>query len=129
MKYSLVYKFTCGSCSSKYIGETCGHFKTRIEERIKKDNKSHIFKHLHSTAACFNSYNSLCFKTIDKAADTKFDLNIQEALNINLNEQQNHLAVTLWLYLLFPCFFLYLFVFTLLFFAFLFHLLFSLSLR
>ena len=24
------------------------HFKIRIEEHIKKDNKSHIFKHLHA---------------------------------------------------------------------------------
>ena len=50
LKSFLVYKFTCASCSSSYIGETCRHFKTRIEEHIKKDNKSHIFKHLHSTA-------------------------------------------------------------------------------
>ena len=52
----LVHKFTCASCSSSYIGETCCHFKTRIEEHIKNDNKSHIFKHLHSTATCFDSY-------------------------------------------------------------------------
>ena len=37
LKYFLVYKFTCASCSSSYIGETCRHFKTRIEELIKKD--------------------------------------------------------------------------------------------
>ena len=49
LKSFLVYKFTCASCSSSYIGKTCCHFKTRIEENIKKDNKSHIFKHLHST--------------------------------------------------------------------------------
>ena len=67
MKYFLVYKFTCASCSSNYISDTCRHFKTRIEEHIKKDNKS-----LHSTATCFDSYNSLCFKIIDKA-NTKFD--------------------------------------------------------
>ena len=42
LKFFLVYKFTCASCSSSYIGETCHHFKTRIEEHIKKDNKSHI---------------------------------------------------------------------------------------
>ena len=56
-------------------------FKTRIEEHIKKDNKSHIFKHLHSTATCFDSYNSLCFKIIDKA-NSKFDLKIKEAVHI-----------------------------------------------
>ena len=46
-----------------------------------------------------NSYNSLCFKIIDKA-NSKFDLKIKEALHINwrkpnLNAQQNHLALTL----------------------------------
>ena len=82
MKSFSVYKFTCASCSSSYIGKTCRHFKTRIEKHIKKDNKSHIFKHLHSTATCFNSCNSLCFKIIDKA-NSKFDLKIKEALRIN----------------------------------------------
>ena len=99
MKSFLVYKFTFASCSSSSIGETCHHFKTRIDEHIKKDNKSHIFKHLYSTAICFDSYNSLCFEIIDKA-NCKFDLEIKEALHINwrkpnLNVQQNHLAPTL----------------------------------
>ena len=99
MKSFLVYKFTCASCGSSYIGETCRHFKIRIEEHIKKHNKSHIFKHLHSTATCFDSFNYLCFKIIGKA-NPKFDLKIKEALHINwgkpnLNAQQNHLALTL----------------------------------
>ena len=106
MKSFSVYIFTCASCSSSYIGKTCRHFKTRIEKHIKKDNKSHIFKHLHSTATCFDSCNSLCFKIIDKA-NSKFDLKIKEALRINrrkpnLNAQQNHLALILLLSLQFP---------------------------
>ena len=89
-----MYKFTCASCSSSYIGETCRHFKSKIEEHIKKDNKSHIFKHLHFTATFFESYNSLCFKVIDKT-NSKFYLKIKEAFHINwgkynLNAQQNH---------------------------------------
>ena len=75
-------KFTCASCSFSYIGQTCDHFKTRTEEHIKKYNKSHIFKHLHSTKTCFESYNSLSFKIIDKA-NSKLDLKITEALHIN----------------------------------------------
>ena len=82
---------------------------------------SNIFKHLHSTATCLDSYNSLCFKIIDKA-NSKFDLIIKEALHINwrkpnLNAQQNHLTLTLSLQLLPPppsplvyfclCFFFY----------------------
>ena len=43
LKYFLAYKSTCASCSSSYIGKTCSHFKTRIQERIKKDNKYHVF--------------------------------------------------------------------------------------
>ena len=99
LKSFVVYKFTCASCSSRYIGETCRHFKTRIEEHIKKDNKSHIFKHLHSSKTCFDLYNSLLFKIIDKA-NSKCDLKIKKALHINwrkqnLNAQQNYLAFTL----------------------------------
>ena len=82
LKSFLVYKFTCASCSFSYVGETCHHFKTRIKEHIKKDNKSHIFKHLHSTATCYDSYNYLCFKIIDKG-NSKFDLKFKEALHIN----------------------------------------------
>ena len=41
----LVYKFSCASCSSSYIGKTCRHYQTKTEEHIKKDKKSHIFKH------------------------------------------------------------------------------------
>ena len=130
MKSFLVYKFTCAGCSSSFIGETCCHFKTRIEEHIKKDNKSHIFKHLHSTATCFDSYNSLCFKIIDKA-NSNFDLKNKENWHINwwkpnLNAQQNHLALTLSLQLLSPRFFsvFVCFCFLGVFFALLFHLLF-----
>ena len=99
LKAFLVYKFTCASCSSSYICETCRYFKTRIEEHIKKNNKSHIFKHLHSTATCFDLYTYLCFKIIDKV-NSEFDFKIKEALNIkwrkpNLNAQQNYLALTL----------------------------------
>ena len=99
LKSFLVYKFTCASCSSNYIGKNCRHLKTSAEEHTKMDNKSLIFKHLHSTATCFDSNNSLCFKIIDKA-NSKFDLKIKEALHINwrkpnLNAQQNHLALTL----------------------------------
>ena len=94
LKSFLVYKFTRVSGSSSYINKICRHFKTRIEEQIKKDNKLHIFKHLHTTTTCFDSYNSLSFKIIDKA-NSKFDLKIKEALNTNwgkpnLNPQQNH---------------------------------------
>ena len=98
-KSFLVYKFTCASFSFSYIAKTCRHFKTRIEDHIKKDNKSHIFKHLHSTATCFDLYNSLSFKIIDKA-NSESDGKTKEALHNNwrepnLNAQQNHSALIL----------------------------------
>ena len=99
LKSFLVYTFICASCSSSYTGKSCHHFKTRMDQHIKKDSKSHIFKHLHSTVTCFHSYNFLSFKIIDKS-NSKFDLNIKEALHItwrkpNLNAHQNHLAPTI----------------------------------
>ena len=120
MRSFLVYRFTCASCISSYIGKTCQFM--RIEEHIKNDNKSHIFKHLHSTATCLDSYNSLCFNI---KANTKSDLKIKETLHINwkkpnLNAQQNHLALT---HSICPLLF-----FSLLLFLFLFYLLISLSL-
>ena len=57
LKSFLVHTFTCSSCSSSNIGETCRHLKT-----IKKDNKSHIFKHLRSSKMCFDSYNLFVLK-------------------------------------------------------------------
>ena len=42
---------------------------------LKEDNKSHVFKDLHSTATSFVSYDSLSFKLTDKA-HYKFDLKI-----------------------------------------------------
>ena len=85
--------------SSSYNSEACRYFEASIEEHIKKDNKSHIFKHLHSNTTCFESYNSPCFKIIDKAK-SKSDLKIKEAVHISwrkpdLNEQQSHVALTL----------------------------------
>ena len=89
LKSFLVYKFPCASCSSSYIGETSRDFKTRIEEHIKKDSKAHIFKHLHSTATCFDSNSSLAFKIIDNG-NSKVPWR-----KPNLNGQQNHLSLTL----------------------------------
>ena len=64
----------------------------------KSTKRAHISKHLHSTATCFDSYNSLCIKIID-TSNSKFNLKIKEDLHSNwrkpnLNAQQNHLALT-----------------------------------
>ena len=91
LKSFLVYRFTCTGCSSSYIGETCRYFKTRTEEHVTKHNKLHIFKYLHSTTTCFDSYNSLSFKIIFKA---NFYLKIKRPY-IGENARENHLALIL----------------------------------
>ena len=82
LKSFLVYKFTCASCSLSYIDKTCRHFKTRIEGHIKKYNKCHIFKYLHSSTICCDTLNSLCSKIIYKD-NSKSDLKVKKALHIN----------------------------------------------
>ena len=49
--------------------------KLGLKKMLKEDNKSHVFKHLHSTATSFDSYDSLSFKLTDRA-HPKFDLKI-----------------------------------------------------
>ena len=99
LKSFLVYKFVCARCNSCYIGETCRHFRTRIDEHVKKDKKSNIYKHLHNNEECFSSFNTDCFSILDYAP-TQFQIKIKEVMYIdwekpNLNKQLNHIATTL----------------------------------
>ena len=73
--------------------------KLGLRNISKNNKKSHIFKDLHSTTTCYDLYNSVPFKIIDKT-NSIFDLKIKEALYINcgkpkLNAQKYHLALTL----------------------------------
>ena len=61
LKSFLVYKFVCARCNSRYMDETCRHLKTRINEHVKKDKKSNIYKHLQNNEECFSSFNSIVF--------------------------------------------------------------------
>ena len=70
-----------------------------VKSLVKKDSKSHIFKHLHSTTTWFDSYNSFPLIMINKA-NSKFDLMPKEPLHINwrkprLSGKQNNLVLTL----------------------------------
>ena len=67
LKSFLVYKLVCARWNYCYIGETCRHFKTRIDEHVKKDKKSNIYKHLNNNEECFLSFNSGCFSILDYA--------------------------------------------------------------
>ena len=53
-----------------------------IEEHIKKDNKSHAFKHLHSNTACFDPHNCFSLKIIDKV-NSKVNSKIKTVLRTN----------------------------------------------
>ena len=113
------------------LAKTVVNLKLGLGSISKKNNKSHIFKHLHSTAIRLDSYNSLCLKIIDKA-NSKFDLKIKIVLHINwrkpnLNPQRTDLALTFFTVVSVPlfCSFLSLFV---LFYRFSLFLLLSLSL-
>ena len=82
LKSFLVYKFVCARCNSCYIGETCRHFKTRIDEHVKKDKKSNIYKHLNNNKECFSSFNSDCFSILDYAPK-QFQVKIKEGMYID----------------------------------------------
>ena len=99
MKSLLVYKFTGASCSSSHIGETCHHFKSRIEDHTKRTTSLIILDIYTPPQYALIHLILFFFKIIDKA-NSKFDLKVKEALHINwrkpnLNAQQNHLALTL----------------------------------
>ena len=99
LKSFLVYKFVCARCKSCYIGETCRHIITRIDEHAKKDKKSHVFQHVHSKEECFSSFDLSCFSILDSAT-TKYHMKLKEGMCIdwekpNLNKQKYHLSTTL----------------------------------
>ena len=96
LKSFLVYKFIFARCN---IGENCRHFKTRIDEHIKKDKKSHVFQHLRTKEECFSSFDLNCFSILDLTT-TKYQTKLKEGMYIdwekpNLNKQKNHLSTTL----------------------------------
>ena len=83
LRSNVVYKFTCASCNSCYVGETSRHLSTRIREHLNRDRTSHIFKHLQQCRkACRNSCSAEYFEVIDRAT-TKFHVKIKEALHIS----------------------------------------------
>ena len=60
LRSNVVYKFTCASCNSCYVGETSRHLSTCIREHLNRDRSSHIFQHLQQSEACRNSRSVVC---------------------------------------------------------------------
>ena len=80
LKSFLVYKCSCTSCSSSCIGKSCCRFTTRIENMSKRIT-SLIFLNTYTPPQHVVTLIILYFK-IDNA-NSKFDLKIKEALDIN----------------------------------------------
>ena len=98
LRSNVVYRFTCASCNSCYVGETSRHLSTNIRE-LNSDRTSHIFQHIQQSEECRNSWSAECFEVIDHAT-TKFQVKIKEALHISweqpsLNKQLYHVNLTL----------------------------------
>ena len=98
LRSNVVYKFTCASCNSCYVGETSRHLLAHIREHLNRDRTSHIFQHLQQSEACRSSCSAECFKVIDHAT-TKFQVEIKEALHISwdqpsLNKQLYHVNLS-----------------------------------
>ena len=99
LKSNVIYKFQCASCNACYIGETTRHLTSRIEEHLKKDKESHIYKHIHEKVDCFHKSDSDCFSILDTAS-TKFQLKLKEGMyigweNPELNKQVKYVSSTL----------------------------------
>ena len=99
LKSNVIYKFKCADCNACYIGETTRHLTSCIEEHLRKDKQSHIYKHIHGELDCFNKSNKDCFSILDTAS-TKFQLKLKEGMyigweNPELNKQVKYVSSTL----------------------------------
>lgn len=95
----VVYKFTCSSCGACYVGETSRHFATRINEHLKTDKVSHIYKHIMSSKVCLAQCSPESFCILDRARNS-YELKIKEAIHIlwekpTLNQQLSHFNLKL----------------------------------
>ena len=99
LKSFVIYKFKCAGCNSCYIGETTRHLDVRIDEHLRKDKKSAIYKHIHNNVSCFDNRNKACFSILDTAT-TQFQLKVKEGMyigweNPDLNKQVKYLKFSL----------------------------------
>ena len=51
LRSRVVYKFSCARCCACYVGETCRHVSTRVNEHVIR-GASHIYKHLAGSDKC-----------------------------------------------------------------------------
>ena len=99
LKSFVIYKFKCAGCNSCYIGETTRHLDARIDEHLRKDKKSAIYKHIHKNIGCFDNCKKTCFSVLD-TANTKFQLKVKEGMyigweNPDVNKQVKYVKCSL----------------------------------
>ena len=61
----IVYKFSCASCNSCYVGEIIRHFSKLMHKHMSLDRLFHVYKHLQVSESCHTSCNLDCFKILD----------------------------------------------------------------
>ena len=98
-KSLVVYKYICPSCNASYIGKTCRHLSTRINEHLTTDTKSNIFQHIKKSQSCKEGSNENCFTILDTAS-SKYVLKLKEGMHITwekptLNKQIKCILPTL----------------------------------
>lgn len=74
-----VYEFVC---NASYIRETQRHIKTRYDEHLCTDKKSHVFQHLAGNYSCKFKCNESYFKVI-YTTSSALSLNVKESLYKN----------------------------------------------
>ena len=94
----MVYQFECASYSACCIGATTRHLSSLIEEHLKTDKNSHVYKHLQNNMDYHNKCNSDCFSNLD-TAKTKFQQKLKESMyigrgNPDLNKQVMYVLST-----------------------------------
>ena len=99
LKSNVIYLFKCAGCSACYIDGTIRHISSSIEEHLKTDKQSDIYKHLQINLNRINEYNNKCF-SISDSARTKFQLKLKEGMCIGwgnpvLNDQNDFIYLQL----------------------------------
>ena len=92
--FKVAYKFVCARCNASYVGQTCRHLATTIDEHFGKDKKSHINQHLMSSKDCLDKCSKDCFTVLD-TGNTKDQLRIKQSPYITwlkpiLNKQKQY---------------------------------------
>ena len=79
MKSFLAYRLTCINYSFVSIVKTYYYSQTKIEQYIKNEKRSNIYKYFYTNETCSKSYRGDTFK-IHVKANFKFNSKIKEVL-------------------------------------------------